>query len=79
MEKEATLTSRGQITLPAEIRRALRVAKGDKIVFREEGGTVTVRRATKADAFARYAGRYREGEGKTRAQINAELRELRGE
>ena len=79
MEKEATLTSKGQVTLPADIRRALRLEQGDKVVFTTEGDTVTLRRASKADAFASYAGRYREGAGKTREEINAELRELRGE
>lgn len=79
MEKEATLTSKGQVTLPADIRRALRLEQGDKVIFTTEGDTVTLRRASKADAFASYAGRYREGAGKTREEINAELRELRGE
>lgn len=79
MEKEATLTSKGQVTLPADIRRALRLEQGDKVVFTTEGDTVTLRRASKADAFASYAGRYRDGAGKTREEINAELRELRGE
>ena len=79
MEKEATLTSKGQITLPVDIRRALRLEQGDKVVFTTEGDTVTLRRASKADTFAAYAGRYREGSGKTREEINAELRELRGE
>ena len=79
MEKEATITSKGQVTLPADIRRLLHLKQGDKVVFSAEGNTVTLRRASKANAFASYAGRYREGVGKTREEINAELRELRGE
>lgn len=79
MEKESTLTSKGQVTLPADIRRALRLEQGDKVVFTAEGDTVTLRRAPKANTFAAYAGRYREGVGKTRETINTELRELRGE
>ena len=79
MEKEATITSKGQVTLPADIRRLLRLEQGDEVVFTAEGGTVTLRRASKADVFGQYAVRYREGAGKTREAINAELRELRGE
>ena len=79
MEKEATITSKGQVTLPADIRRLLHLEQGDKVVFSAEGNTVTLRRASKADAFMNYAGRYRKGAGKTREEINAELRELRGE
>ena len=31
----ATVTSKGQITIPAEVRRALRVASGDRVEFVE--------------------------------------------
>ena len=31
----ATVTSKGQITIPADVRRALRVASGDRIEFVE--------------------------------------------
>lgn len=31
----ATLTSKGQITIPAEVRRALRVSSGDRVEFVE--------------------------------------------
>jgi antitoxin PrlF len=41
----ATLTSKGQITLPKSIRQALRVATGSKIVFELRGGDVVVSRA----------------------------------
>ena len=34
---EATLTSKGQITVPADVRRALRVTSGDRIEFVEVG------------------------------------------
>ena len=79
MEKEATLTSKGQLTVPAEIRKALRLKQGDRVVFETKDGGVMLRRAPKENAFAKYAGRYRVGEGKTREEIGAELRELRGE
>lgn len=40
----ARIRGRGQVTLPAEVREALRVAEGDEVEFtRHEDGTVTVR------------------------------------
>lgn len=43
LEIEATVTSRGQTTVPAPIRKALNVGKSGNIVFRlEESGRVTV-------------------------------------
>ncbi|CAN5726503.1 hypothetical protein BH24DEI2_BH24DEI2_17390 [soil metagenome] len=79
MEKVALLTSKGQVTVPHEIRKLLRLQKGDRVVFEAKDDTVVLRRAHKEDAFGKYAGRYRVGQGKTREDINAELRELRGE
>jgi len=35
---EAKVTSKGQITLPAKLRSALRIAVGDKVVFSEAPG-----------------------------------------
>lgn len=34
---EATITSKGQITLPARLRSVLGVKPGDKLVFRQSG------------------------------------------
>ncbi len=79
MEKEAQITSKGQVTVPIEIRKLLRLKQGDRVVFEAEGDLVVLRRAHKENAFAKYAGRFRVGKGKTREEINAELRELRGE
>jgi AbrB family looped-hinge helix DNA binding protein len=40
----ARIRGRGQVTLPAEVRAALRVEEGDEVEFtRHEDGTVTVR------------------------------------
>jgi antitoxin PrlF len=79
MEREAKITSKGQVTLPAEIRRLLRLKQGDRVVFEARNDAVTLRRVQVRDAFEKYAGRYREGRGKSREEINTELRELRGQ
>lgn len=41
-ERSAKITSKGQITIPIEIRRALGVGEGDSVVFRSAGGAVTL-------------------------------------
>jgi AbrB family looped-hinge helix DNA binding protein len=48
----AKITTRGQLTLPVEIRRKLKVGEGDKVVFFEENGRIMVENAAKL-AFAR--------------------------
>ena len=38
----AKITTKGQITIPAEIRKKLHLKPGDKVLFIEEGGKITV-------------------------------------
>lgn len=42
----AKLTSKGQITVPAEIRKKLRLRTGDKVVFSQEDGKIVFRNAS---------------------------------
>ena len=48
----AKITTRGQLTLPVEIRRKLKVKEGDKVIFIEEHGRIIVENAAKL-AFVR--------------------------
>ena len=41
-----TITSKGQVTIPVEIRRALDLKAGDRIAVEQQGETVLLRRAT---------------------------------
>ena len=41
----ATMTGRGQVTIPAEVRRRLGLAPNDKVAFAIEGETIQLRRA----------------------------------
>lgn len=43
MQREAKITSKGQITLPREVRHALDVKAGDKLVFEHNGKEVSDR------------------------------------
>lgn len=78
MFKEAKVTSKGQVTIPQEIRRALQVREGDVLVFETDGEGVRVRVRQPEDVFSDYEGAWREGEGRTVEEINAWLRQLRG-
>jgi AbrB family looped-hinge helix DNA binding protein len=43
------LTSKGQATIPIEVRKALRLKQGDGVVFELSKGKVTLRRAEALD------------------------------
>ena len=45
----STISSKGQTTLPAAVRRLLRVSSGDSILYELEKETVRIRRATPLD------------------------------
>ena len=70
MHREAKITSKGQVTIPREIRRVLRVEAD------EDGVHLRPHRPT--SAFARQEGILRQGEGMTLEEINAWIREMRG-
>ena len=44
MQKQARITSKGQITVPREIRRVLGVRSGDKLLFESDGKGIHVGR-----------------------------------
>ena len=56
MQKQATITSKGQITVPREVRRALGVRSGDKLLFESDGKGIRVRPVRSQSAFSKYRG-----------------------
>lgn len=78
MQKEATLTSKGQITIPREIRQLLAVKTGDKLIFENDGAQTRVRPVRKASPFAKFRGI---GNGKVRGRkkVVQAIRQLRGQ
>ena len=56
MEKQAKITSKGRITLPLAIRRALGVRAGDMLLFEEDKSGVRVRPVRAKSPFAKYRG-----------------------
>lgn len=73
-----TVTSKGQITLPVEVRRRLGLKKGDKveIVF-EEGKTVLRPQPPARDPIEAWVGALPAFSSKE--EINAWIREMRGD
>jgi AbrB family looped-hinge helix DNA binding protein len=48
MSSEATVTSKGQITIPADVRKAMGLEPGERVVFsRLEDGTTVMRAKTR--------------------------------
>lgn len=46
---EATLTSKGQVTIPAEIRKAMGLSAGERVVFTQlDDGTTVMRAKTRS-------------------------------
>lgn len=78
MKKAARITSKGQITVPQEIRRALGVRPGDKLLFEKNGGGVRVRPLRSTSPFERYRGIGSPGIARGKKAIVRWVRELRG-
>jgi AbrB family looped-hinge helix DNA binding protein len=81
VELKAKVTSKGQLTIPKEVRRVLGVREGDSLVFEVGEGDseeIRVRVDRKPVSFADYEGFWREGKGMNWEEINAYVRDLRG-
>jgi len=78
MQKQAEITSKGQITVPRDVRRALGVQAGDHLVFESIGDELRVRALKTKSAFSKYRGIGNPGIGSGRRNISLWLRGLRG-
>jgi antitoxin PrlF len=78
MEKKARVTSKGQITIPKAVRRAMGIREGDSLVFEVEDGAVRLHVERRPVSFADYEGVWRVGKGMSWEEVNAYVRDLRG-
>lgn len=78
MRTQAKITSKGQIAVPRDVRRALGVQAGDRLVFESIGANVIVRALKNKSAFSKYRGIGNPGIGSGRKHINLWLHGLRG-
>lgn len=78
MEEQAKITSKGQITVPVAIRRALGVGPGDVLSFERDKSGVRVRPVRSKSPFAKYRGIGNSGIGTSKKAINRWIRQMRG-
>jgi antitoxin PrlF len=79
MEKQARITSKGQITLPRDIRRLLGVESGDSLIFQADEAGVRVRPLRTGSPFEKYRGIGNPGIPSGRKAIRRWMRQMRGE
>lgn len=78
MQKQAKITSKGQITVPREVRRALGVRPGDRLLFEVDERGIQVRPVRTESPFAKYRGIGNPGIRSGRKGIARWIREMRG-
>ncbi len=78
MQKQARITSKGQITVPVDIRRLLGVRAGDRLLFETEGKKVRVSPVRTDSPFAKYRGIGNPGIPSGRKAMLKWFREFRG-
>jgi len=78
MKALAKVTSKGQITLPRDVRRRLGVRSGDKVLFEEVGIDICIRPVKDADPFEKYRGIGNPGIPSGRKGIVRYFRKMRG-
>jgi antitoxin PrlF len=79
VKKAARITSKGQITVPHEIRRALGVRAGDKLVFEKDGSGFRVRPVRVKSPFEKYRGIGSPGIRRGKKAVVGWVRKLRGQ
>jgi len=79
MQKLARVTSKGQITVPREIRRRLGLRTGDGLLFEEDDQGVRVRALRDKSPFEKFRGIGNPGIPSGRQAILRWMRHLRGQ
>lgn len=78
MEKQAKITTKGQITVPLAVRRALGVGPGDALLFEADKAGMRVRPVRTKSPFAKYRGIGNREIGSGKKAINRWVRQMRG-
>ena len=79
MQKQARITSKGQITVPLEVRRVLGVQAGDRLLFESDGKGVRVPPVRGKSAFSKYRAIGNAGIRSGKKNVRRWLREMRGQ
>jgi AbrB family looped-hinge helix DNA binding protein len=78
MKATAKLTSKGQITIPAEIRKRFGMRTGDRLTFINKNDELRVVRDEAESPFAKWQGFDRHAKASSVEDIVRQTRELRG-
>ncbi|MDI3281036.1 MAG: AbrB/MazE/SpoVT family DNA-binding domain-containing protein [Bacillota bacterium] len=73
---KAKITSKGQVTIPVEVRRKLGLKPGDTVELRESPAGYVLQKHVDSSPFDRYVGYLKR---KADAGTDALIREMRGE
>jgi antitoxin PrlF len=73
MATTATLTSKGQITIPKELREKLDLKKGDKLVLVEEEGNIILRKVSLEEVRKRALENYQSGDTLSHEEVFEDL------
>ena len=79
MQKQARITSKGQITVPRDVRRTLGVGPGDRLLFESDSEGVRVRPVRARSPFEKYRGIGNPGVPSGRKAVRQWVRQLRGQ
>jgi AbrB family looped-hinge helix DNA binding protein len=79
VKRQARITSKGQITVPYEVRRAMGVRAGDKLEFEKDGKDFRVRPIRTESPFEKFRGIGNPGIPRGKKGILRYIREMRGE
>jgi antitoxin PrlF len=78
MKYSSTISSKGQVTVPQEIRNRLGLSAGDRVEFVVEGERTVIRPSRTASPFDKYRAALKTFPGGVR-EINDWVREMRSE
>lgn len=79
MQKQARITSKGQVTVPRDIRRTLGVRPGDRLLFESDSAGVRVRPVRAGSPFEKYRGIGNPGIPSGRKAVRDWVRRFRGQ
>jgi AbrB family looped-hinge helix DNA binding protein len=78
MQTRAKITSKGQVTIPRAVRRAMGLKEGDNVVFEETEKGFNISPARGTSHFAKYRGIGNPGLESGRDAVLKATREIRG-
>jgi len=73
---KSKITSKGQVTIPKEVRERLGLRPGDELEFLEENGVFRLRKRVDPEVFKKYRGYLKELAGRDSDDL---VREMRGQ